>query len=419
MAGDADRILAVGLSHHTAPVDVRERIAMDESAVRRVLTHLKSQHVIEEALLLSTCNRVELYAVPSDTARLRDWFETFRTADGRPVSSYLYWKRGAAAVQHLFRVAASLDSLVVGEPQILGQVKEAVRVAEEEKVLGRLLQPLSQRTLSIAKRVRSQTAIGRSRVGIGNAGVDLALQIFGGLSGRRALLLGVGEMGRQVAQALLTAGLEELIVANRTYEKASELASTYGFTAIRWDRISEYLPLADVVITATGSTSPIVDSDMVKSAIRARRYRTMFIVDLSVPRNVDPSVADLDEAYLFNIDDLQRVVSRGREERLQAAREASELVDVEAARYVERLSTLNAGPLLRQMMGRAETLRQQEIERSRRLVASLDDTQTQQLDALTRALVKKLLHEQVVALKHAAERGDARAVEVLTEPWTK
>ncbi len=419
MVGDADRILAVGLSHHTAPVDVRERIAMDEAMVRETLSSLKQQRVIEEALLLSTCNRVELYAVPADADRLRDWLETFRTADGTPVSRYLYWKYGGEAVQHLFRVASSLDSLVLGEPQILGQVKDAVRVATEEKSLGRLLQPLSQRTLTVAKRVRSQTDIGRSRVGIGNAGVDLALQIFGSLQGKRALLVGVGEMGRQVARALLTAGLDELLVANRTYDRAAELASEHGFTAIRWDRLTEYLPRADVVIAATGASKPLITTEMVRRAIRARRYRTMFLVDLSVPRNISPSVESLDEAYLFNIDDLQRVVNRGREERAQAAQAATAMVDAEAAKYLETLESLDAGPAIRALTTRAETLRLEELARSRKLVASLDAGQAKQLDALTRALVKKLLHEHVGALREAAKRGDARAVEVLTEPWTK
>ncbi|MFT4627472.1 MAG: glutamyl-tRNA reductase [Myxococcota bacterium] len=417
MGDDADRILAVGLSHHTAPVEVRERIAMDEAMVRRELARLRSEHVCEEALLLSTCNRVELYAVPSDAERLRDYFDGFRTTDGTSVSQYLYWKRGGEAVQHLFTVAASLDSLVVGEPQILGQVKEAVRVASEENALGRILQPLSARTLSVAKRVRTQTDIGRSRVGIGNAGVDLALQIFGGLEGRRALLLGVGEMGRQVARALLTAGLDELIVANRTYEHAATLASEQGFTAIRWERLAEYLPLADVVITATSAPKPIVSVDMIRRAIRARRYRPMFLVDLSVPRNVEAAVADLEEAYLFNVDDLQRVVKRGRQERAEAAQEAQAMVAAEVARFIASLNAIDVAPTLRQMMSQAEAIRQAEISRSRRLVGGLDADQTKQLDALTRALVKKLLHGHVGALREAAKRGDAQAVEVLTELW--
>ena len=226
-------------------------------------------------------------------------------------------------------------------------------------------------------------------------------------------------MGRQVARALLTAGLDELLVANRTYDRAAELASEHGFTAIRWDRLTEYLPRADVVIAATGASKPLFTTEMVRRAIRARRYRTMFLVDLSVPRNISPSVESLDEAYLFNIDDLQRVVNRGREERAQAAQAATAMVDAEAAKYLETLESLDAGPAIRALTTRAETLRLEELARSRKLVASLDAGQAKQLDALTRALVKKLLHEHVGALREAAKRGDARAVEVLTEPWTK
>jgi glutamyl-tRNA reductase len=307
-------ILALGVNHHTAPVEIRERLALDEAGVRRHLELLRSRGLASEALLLSTCNRVELYAVPgeSGTEGLLDWFRTFRGPRGESLDRFLFRHDGPEAVRHLFRVASSLDSLVVGEPQILGQVKEAVRVAEESRSLGRVLGALCRRTLQVAKKIRTDTEIGRNRVGVGNAGVDLALQIFGGLEGRRALLLGVGEMGTQVAHALKVAGLAELVVANRTFERAVEFATAESATAIPWDRFEEYLSRVDIVIAATGSSKPIVDRAMVATALRRRRWQPLFLVDLSVPRNVDPKVDELDGAYLFNVDDLRQVVDQGR-----------------------------------------------------------------------------------------------------------
>ncbi|MBX2797423.1 MAG: glutamyl-tRNA reductase [Myxococcales bacterium] len=417
MAAEGDRLLAVGLSHHTAPVEVRERLAMDEDTVKSMLGRLQRDEVVEEALMLSTCNRVELYAVPRSVDGLREFYGSFRGPAGERIDDMLYWYRGREAVRHLFRVASSLDSLVLGEPQILGQVKEAVRVAGESSSLGRVLHPLTQRTLSIAKRVRNQTDIGKSRVGIGNAGVDLALQIFGGLEGKRCMLIGVGEMGRQVAVALLSAGLEELLVANRTFERSVQLASEFGGTPVPYERLQDYLPRADIVLAATGATKPIVTVPMVRTALRHRRYRTIFLVDLSVPRNVDPGVDELEDAYLFNIDDLSRVVEEGREARAQAAADAMQIVEAEADRFIASLRQIDINDDLRQMAATAEALRQAEVVRSRKLVAGLDDAQLASLDAMTKALVKKLLHRSMTAVRTAAKEGDVDKVQILLEPW--
>lgn len=416
--GAEEALVAVGMSHRTAPVAVRERLALDEEGVRRHLRRLAEEGICDEAMLLSTCNRVELYAVPragrEDLAR---YLHAFRGPDGEPVDRHLYWHQGQDAVRHLFRVAASLDSLVVGEPQILGQVKEAVRVAEVEHTLGRVLTRLAHRGLRVAKRVRTETDIGRYRVGVGNAGVDLASQIFGTLDGRRALLLGTGEMGRQVAQALLSAGLSELVVSNRSHERAVELARAFGGTPIAWDRVAAYLPLVDVVIAATGATRPVISADMVRAAVRERRYRSMFLVDLSVPRNVDPAAARVEEAYLFNIDDLSRIVVQGQEAREHAARDAEALVADEASRFMRTLAEVDLGPRLGALTRKAETLRLEELERSRRLLGELDADQRAALDAMTRALVKKVLHGPLTAIRAAAREGDAARVRTLLEPW--
>ena len=401
-------ILALGVNHHTAPLEIRERLALDEAGVRRHLELLRTRGLASEALLLSTCNRVELYAVPAGGSSdgLVDWFRTFRGPRGEDIERFLFRREGPEAVRHLFRVASSLDSLVVGEPQILGQVKEAVRVAEESASLGRVLNALCRRTLQVAKRVRTDTEIGRNRVGVGNAGVDLALQIFGGLDGRRALLLGVGEMGTQVAHALRTAGLAELVVANRTFERAVEIATAESATAIPWDRFEEYLSRVDIVIAATGSSKPIVDRAMIATALRRRRYAPLFLVDLSVPRNVDPRVDELEGAYLFNVDDLRQVVDAGRAAREAARAEAERVVGDEASRFVAALHETQVGPRIGEITRHFEGLRAAEIERSRKLVDSLDDAQREALDKLTRALVKKVLHRPLQQLHEAARSGD-------------
>lgn len=410
-------LIAVGLSHHTAPVEVRERLAFDHDGVRRALSGLRDDGVCDEALLLSTCNRVELYAVPRQIDRLRDYFASFRAPGGARIEPYLYWHQGEHAVRHLFRVASSLDSLVLGEPQILGQVKEAVRLAEESRAMGKVLHRLAHRSLSVAKRVRTETRIGASRVGIGNAGVDLALQIFGSLDDKRALLLGVGEMGHQVAKALLSAGLTELIVANRTRERADELASETGGTAIAWERVEDYLARVDIVIAATGSALPIVTPAHVRAALKARRYRPLFLVDLSVPRNIHPDVSDIEEAYLFDIDDLSQVVERGYAERKEASYDAERLVDEEAARFMVALKEVEVGDEIGRIIRKAEAIRRAELDRSTRTLEGLAPEQLTAIDAMTRAMVKKLLHDNLAAVRTAARAGDGARLEALLSSW--
>ncbi len=414
---DPDRILAVGLSHRTAPVEIRERLAFDEPGVQHFLERLRSEGVAEEAMLISTCNRVELYAVPESAERVRETLLEYRGPKGESIEPYLYWYHGREAVRHLFRVACSLDSMMVGEPQILGQVKDAVRVAEQAGSLGRMLYPLAQRGLSVAKKVRNETEIGRSTVGIGNAGVELALQIFGDLSGKRCMLIGTGEMGRQVARALLTSGLAELFVTSRTFQNAVDLAQEHGGTAVPYERLEDWLPRADIVLVATGSPTFILGPAHVKRAMKTRRYQSMFFIDLSVPRNVDPAVGELEDAYLFNVDDLTRVVEKGREARANAANTADRMVHDEADRFMASLAELYIGRDIALITQSAESIRLAELGRSKRLLDALDDAGREQLDAMTKAMVKKLLDRQIRELRAAAKAGDAAKVEWLKALW--
>jgi glutamyl-tRNA reductase len=417
MRADADRLVAVGLSHHTAPVEIRERLAFDEEHTLAFLQRLRAEKVADEALLISTCNRVELYAVEVEPERIRSTLLEYRGPRGESMEPYLYWHHGRDAVRHLFRVACALDSLVVGEPQILGQVKDAVRVAESAGSLGRMLFPLAQRGLSVAKRVRTETEIGRSTIGIGNAGVDLALQIFGDLTGKRCLLVGTGEMGRQVARALLTSGLAELAVTSRTFQHAVDLAQEHGGTPVPYERLDDWLVRADIVLVATGAPTPIIGVERVKKALRARRYQPIFFIDLSVPRNVDTAVGEVGDAYLFNVDDLTRVVERGRTARASAAEQADKMVAEEADRFVAGLAELDAGREIGRITQAADAIRVAELGRSRKLVDALDDAGREQLDAMTRALVKKLLDRQIRELREAARTGDNARVEWLKRLW--
>ncbi|MFK7927948.1 MAG: glutamyl-tRNA reductase [Myxococcota bacterium] len=412
-------IYALGLNHHTAPVEVRERLALDEAGVVRQLSLLREQGVAREAFIVSTCNRVELYAVPGEQgpSGLRGWFRAFRGPDGGDMERYLFQHHGMDAVTHLFRVASSLDSLVVGEPQILGQVKEAVRVAEEQQSLGRVLSALTRRTLKVAKRVRTETDIGRYRVGVGNAGVDLATQIFGDLSGHRAMLLGTGEMGQQVSHALQTAGIEELVVANRTFESAVQTAQRFGATPIAWDRFEEYLPRVDVVVAATGAQSAILTASMVKKALRKRRYRSLLLVDLAVPRNIDPAIDGLDGAYLFNVDDLKQVLEQGLAARESARQQAEQVVDDEAGRFLTSLARVEIGPRIGAVTRQVEQVRVRELARSQKFLDTLEPGQLEQLDTLTRALAKKILHEPLRKIHEAAQAGNTELLEHLLSAW--
>ncbi|MCB9663478.1 MAG: glutamyl-tRNA reductase [Alphaproteobacteria bacterium] len=417
-AGAALSLVALGLSHHAAPVAVRERLAFDEDGVRAELSGLLGQGLAREALLLSTCNRVELYAVPQpgEEDHLRAHLGGLRVG-GEPLSRYLYAHRGAAAVRHLFRVASSLDSLVVGEPQILGQVKEAVRVAASVGSLGAVLHRLTQRSLWVAKLVRTQTDIGRHTVGVGGAGVRLAHQLFASLDGRRALLVGAGEMGQEVAKAMVGSGLAELLVANRTLQRAVDLAQAFGGTPLPFDRIDDYLHRVDVVIVASGGGRFVVDRRQVAAALRLRRYRPLFLVDLSVPRAIDPEVDTLDEAFLFNVDHLVQVVEEGRQARVEASREAEAMVEVEAERFAQRLADLGANDALGALVRKVDALREVELARTTDVLDRLDPADRARVEAMMRAFQKRVLHGPLASLRAAARAGDADALARLLEAW--
>lgn len=417
MAPEIENLVAVGLNHHTAPLEIRERLAMDEASIKEHLSSLVDNGVCKEAFLLSTCNRVELFGVPRIPSQqsLLDYFCSIRGAHG--VAPHTFRREGTDAVKHLFRVASSLDSLVLGEPQILGQVKTAVRLAEETDTLGRLLRPLTRRTFSLAKKIRTQTQIGESTVGVGSAGVDLARQIFGELRSRRAMLIGTGDMGMEVAKSLQHAGLDELVIVNRTFENAVDLAQKVGGTPVSMDRLAEYLPRVDIVLAATASRQPILNVDTVRRALKKRKYKPLFLMDLSVPRNIAPSIDELDAAYLFNVDDLAGIVEQGHRARREASRQAEEMVHSEVTQFVRLMSDVEIGPMISTLTDKVESIRVQELKRSKRLMDGLTEVQRADLDTLTSAMVRKILHEPLRALRGAGREGDLEQVRRILELW--
>lgn len=411
--------MSVGVSHHTAPVAVRERFALDEDGVRAELARLRSSGLAREAMLVATCNRSELYVVPETDAVDRLRAHVFRPRAGldEPSERYLVWREGEEAVRHLFRVASALDSLVVGEPQILGQVKDAVRVAAVEGALGPVLHRLAQRTLWVAKQVRTHTELGRHTVGVGNAGVALAGRIFSSLQGRRALLVGTGEMGRQVARAMVGAGIGELLVTNRTFATAVEVAAEHGGVAVPFERLDAWLGQVDVVIVATGASRPVIDASQVAAAVRERRGRPLFLVDLAVPRNVDPRVDAIDSAYLFNLDDLTAVVQGGLAARRAAVDVAERTCAEQADRFARRLADLGVHDRIGQLVRHVEGLREVEIERSARLLSTLTDEQRAGVDTLLRAFAKKVLHAPIAKVREASREGDESTIDAILGAW--
>lgn len=414
-------LVSVGLNHRTAPVGLRERLAYGPDRLSEAFGEL-GRTVSRETVILSTCNRVEVYAVVPEGLGADGVSRFLALNNGLRLGSldrHIYAHQGADAVGHLFRVASSLDSQVVGEPQILGQVKQAFALAREHGAVGRLMQPLMRRTLSVAKRVRTETRIGSGSVSVGSAGVDLATQLFGSLKGRRCLMIGAGEMGRLVCRSMLTHGIAELLITNRTYERASELAGEFGATAVHWDQLERYLADVDIAVVCTSAPHHLLTRASMRSIVRARRYRPLFLVDLSVPRNVAPDVHELEGAYVFNVDDLADVARQGMEARMAEAHRAEELVRDEALRCYQALGAISAAPVIASITRNAEAARKAELERSEAVLSDLTPEQRAVVDAMTRSMFKRFLHHGLGRARELGGQGDEQALRLLQEAFGK
>ncbi|MEZ5560859.1 MAG: glutamyl-tRNA reductase [Pseudomonadales bacterium] len=408
-------ILAYGLNYRTAPIDVRERIAFPEDGIEAALRDIAGAvPSLSEAVLVSTCNRTELYAAmdPADELLVPAWLARSRDIMESELASmaYTYWDADAA--RHLIRVASGLDSQVLGEPQILGQVKTAYDLARRAGTLGPELNLLSQVGLSAAKRVRTDTEIGRNPVSVAYAAVTMAQQIFADLRNNRALLLGAGDTIQRVAEHLHQAGIGGLAVANRTLANAETLAARFEAEAMQLTDIAQHLHRFDVVIASTGSALPVIGKGAVESAVRRRRRRPIFIVDIAVPRDVEPAVAELPDVYLYTIDDLTEIIEENVRQRHAAAVDAETLVEDGARAFIrERRAHLGRG-LLQQFRGNAETLQRTELDKAlRELRAGADPEQV--LAGFGRALTNKLIHPPTVAIRNASADGRADLLEYL------
>ena len=409
------QLISLGLSHKTAPVELRERLAIPADRVGDEVRGLRQEESISECLLLSTCNRVEAYAGVHDAEAGLVSLEGFfsRHANGSDVVPHLYHHQGEEAVDHLFRVASSLDSMVVGEPQILGQLKGAFSIAREAGTTGSILHHAIERAISTAKRVRTETAIARSAVSISFAAVELAKKIFESLEDKTVLLIGAGEMAELAAQHLISAGAGYILVTNRTYQRAVDLADRFHGSAIRYEDYKESLVRTDIVIASTGAREYILAHHDMARIMHARRFRSVFFIDIAVPRNLDPNIERLDNCYVYDIDDLQQVVDTNKEERLRETDRAAEIIHEEITHFQQWLRGRAGTPQILALREGGEQVRDAEVVRALEHLSHLSKEDREVVGDLARRLTNKFLHPPTAALKRAIRDGDETAVSIL------
>ena len=397
-------LLAFGINHKTAPVDIRERVAFAPGKLADALKDLVSCAKIQEAAIVSTCNRTELYcdsgAEPRKNEIIVDWFREYHKLEKQDIEPYLFLHPDQEAVRHMLRVASGLDSLVLGEPQILGQIKDAYMVATEAGTMGGQLDRLFQHTFSVAKQVRTDTAIGASAVSVAFAAVSLSKQIFNEFDKRTALLIGAGETIELAARHLNQSGIGRMIIANRTLENAHTLAQEVGAYAISLPEIVDHLAEADIIISSTASPLPILGKGSVESALKKRKHKPMLMVDIAVPRDIETEVNELNDVYLYTVDDLQDIIQEGLRSRQEAALQAEEIIDTEVSHFMHWLQSLNAVSTIRALRENATAQRDEEVERAMRLLHSGKDAK-QVISEMANRLTNKLIHEPSVQLKKA------------------
>ena len=407
----------LGINHKTAPVALREKVAFSEDRLVAALRALRQESGIAEVVILSTCNRTEVYWTGHASGdELTEWLERHH-GNNLDLASSLYIHQESGAVQHAFSVASGLDSMVLGEAQILGQLKDAYRVAKDLGSTGPMLNKLFQAAFSAAKRVRSETRIGANAVSFAGATVSLARRVYSNLSAHSALMIGAGEMNALTARHFVSAGVKRIVIANRTLSKAQALASELKGHAADLANLEKELSEADIVIACTGSPTPLITKRAAETAIRARRRRPIFMVDMSVPRNIDPSVTELEDVYLFSIDDLQQLVDENLQQRAEAAGGAKSLIEEEVARFLAETRVQDAGPAIRLMREQAEAIRQQTVDQARRMLSS-GKPQDEVIEYLANTLMNRLLHGPTQALRQAAELANRELAEALARLLT-
>jgi glutamyl-tRNA reductase len=412
-------LVLIGVNHKTAPIEVRERIAISREDLPETTRALAAVPGVAECMIVSTCNRVEiLSAVESPAIDVTSFLHRHFGLDPTLLAPHLYEHRDQEAVRHLFRVAASLDSMVVGEPQILGQVKEAFAVARAAGTVGGQLEHLLQSTFAAAKRVRTETEIGSNSVSIASVAVELARKIFGSLQGRTVFLVGAGKMSELAARHLVQQGAGAILVTNRTLERARRMAESFAGQVIPFEELYDAASQADIVISSTGAPHPIFRREHGQTFLHRRRNRPMFFIDIAVPRDVDPEMGKLEGIFVYDIDDLQQVAASHLSERSREAAAAEALIAGEVERFHQRQLAVNVAPAIVALQRQAEEIRQAELKRAQAHLGPLSAEQIAAVEALTRGLVNKFLHPPMQALKQAARENDATRLEALCETWS-
>ncbi|MDQ5903309.1 MAG: glutamyl-tRNA reductase [Pseudomonadota bacterium] len=401
-------LFTLGINHHTAPLSVREQVAFNADKLQHALTDLTRANVVREAAILSTCNRTEIYCAADNPETAVQWLAQYHAIDHGVIQPYLYTLPQREAIRHAFRVASGLDSMVIGEPQILGQMKEAVRTAEAAGTLGVHLHKMFQRAFAVAKEVRSTTAIGANIVSMAAAGVHLAERIFERISDQRILFVGAGEMIELCTTYFAAKEPKELVIANRTIERGRALAERFGGSVMRLEEIGDRLGHFDIVVSCTASTLPIIGLGMVERAVKMRRHRPMFMVDLAVPRDIESEVGELDDVFLYTVDDLAQVVESGLESRQAAVVEAEAIITTQVDTFIGWLETRDAVPLIRSLRDTAERVRRHEMEHALKLLAKGENPE-KVLDQLSHRLTNKFLHAPTQAL-NAAEADERESL---------
>jgi glutamyl-tRNA reductase len=400
-------ILVIGLNHKTAPIEVREKVAFDGPKLDEALNILKNSNVIKENIILSTCNRVEIYAAVNDLdegmASIKSFLANFHRVSRDLMDKSLYIHREYDAIRHIYRVGSSLDSMIVGEPQILGQLKDAFDAALKNKTTGVFLNKLMRKSVSVAKRIRTETKIAESAVSISFAAVELAKKIFDDLPTKSFMLIGAGEMAELAAKHLINNGVKDVYVTNRTTERAEELAQEFHGKVILFDNFDLELRYCDIVICSTGAPYYILIKEQIHRIMKERKQKPMFIIDISVPRNIDPQINDLDNVYLYDVDNLQGIVDTNIQERAKEAEKAERIVDEEIGSFLKWNASLSATPTIVALRNKAEKIRKEELEKTVKKLGPLEEEKIKAIEYLSTSIVNKLIHPPTAALKSEEE----------------
>lgn len=405
-----DRIFLIGLNHKTAPVDIRECLAFNDDESHKALIELRSIDAMDEVMLFSTCNRVELLATANNVDlainEAKNFLAKFKKVPLDDFETSLYLHQGKEAVRHILRVAASLDSMMIGEPQILGQVKNAYRAATEEKSSGVVLNRLLHRTFFVAKRIRSETGIGDHAVSISYAAIELGRKIFGKLAGKKVMLIGAGEMAELAVEHLIRHKSDDIYVANRTFERGVELADKYKGTPIRFEEVTGYLSKVDIIISSTGAQGYILDKAQIKGMMRSRRNRPIFFIDIAVPRDIDPKINTLNNVYVYDIDDLKGVVDENIEDRNKEAVKAERIIDEAVIHFGQWVQNLGVVPTIKALRSKINDVAQGEVEKTMRQMEHLSEDDLKAIERMANALVNKILHHPTKYLKSDGCQGN-------------